>query len=86
MGITVKSLRVRQLDPKLEEVAAMEANDPEYQQMIRHIEQGINEDLLEEDSELRKMIGEIPNLGLQYISTGKMGTMSYFQRKQGTQY
>ena len=46
MGITVKSLRVKQLDlhvPKLEDLAAIGANDPEYQQMIRHLERGIQE-------------------------------------------
>ena len=33
MGTTVKSLRVKQLDlhdPKLEDLAAIEANDPNY--------------------------------------------------------
>lgn len=53
MGITVKSLRVKQLDlldPKLEELAAIGKNDPDYQQMIRYLERGIQEDLLEDDS------------------------------------
>ena len=47
MGITVKSLRVKQLDlhdPKLEDLAAIGANDPEYQH-IRHLEKGIQENL-----------------------------------------
>ena len=41
IGITVKSLRVRQLDvadPKLEQLAAIGAEDPEYEMMINHIE------------------------------------------------
>ena len=40
--------------------------------MIRHIEQGIKEDQLEEDLELRKMIGDITRLGLQSLSMGKL--------------
>ena len=39
IGITVKSLRLMQLDlldPKLKNLAAMGANDHEYQQMMRH--------------------------------------------------
>ena len=68
-------LRVKQLDlldPKLEYLAALQANNPEYKQMIRHIEQGIKEDQLEENSELRKMVGNTPNSGLQSLSTGKL--------------
>ena len=63
MGITVKSLRVKQLDlldPKLEDLAAIGANDPEYQQMIRHLERGIQENLLEEDLELRRLVRDLP--------------------------
>ena len=40
MGITLQSLCVKQLDvhdPKLEDLAAIGANDPEYQQMIRYL-------------------------------------------------
>ena len=40
--------------------------------MKRNTEQDINKDLLVEDSEHRKMIGDIPNLGLQSLSTGKL--------------
>ena len=75
MGITVKSLRVKQLDlldPKLVDLAAIGANDPEYQQMIRHLEWGIQENLPEEDSELRRLVGDIPHLGLQTLSRGKL--------------
>ena len=72
IGIKVKSLRVKQLGQKLEDLAEMGANDPEYQQMIRHLEQGIQEDQLEEGSELRKMKGDSPNLGLQSLSRGKL--------------
>ena len=53
IGITIKSLRVKQLDvadPKLEKLAAIGAEDPQYQMMIDHLERGINEDLLENDS------------------------------------
>ena len=57
MGITVKSLRVKQLD--LHDLAAIGANDLEYQQMIRHLERGIQENLLEEDSELRRLVGDL---------------------------
>ena len=67
IDITVKSLRLKQLDlldPKLEDLAEVRANDPEYQQMIRHLEQGIQEDQLEDDSELRKVKVDFPNLGL----------------------
>ena len=59
------------LNQKLEDLAEMGANDSEYQQMIRHLEQGIQEDQLgEEDSELKKMKGEFQNLGLQYLNRG----------------
>ena len=44
----------------------MGANDPEYQHMIRDLEHGIQEDQLEDDSELKKMKGDFPNLGQQY--------------------
>ena len=40
----------------------MGANDPVHQQMIRHLEHRIQEDQLEEDSELRKKKGGFPNL------------------------
>ena len=52
------------LDPKLEDLTEMGANDPEYQQMIKLLEQGIQENQLEEISELKKMKGDFPNLGL----------------------
>ena len=48
IGITIKSLRVKQLDvadPKLEQLAAIGAEDPQYQMMIDHLERGINENL-----------------------------------------
>ena len=61
---------MKQLD--LLDLAAIGANDPEYQQMIRHLERGIQEDLLEEDSELRKLVGNLPHLGLQTLSRGKL--------------
>ena len=56
IGITVKSLRVKQLDlldPKLEDRAEGRTNDSEYQQMISHLERGIQENLLEENSDLQ---------------------------------
>ena len=65
IGITVKSLCVKPFDllnPKLEDLAEIRANDPGYKEMIRHLEQGIQENQLEEDSELRKMVGDFPNL------------------------
>ena len=71
----MKSLHIKQLDlhdPKLEDLAAIGANDPEYQQTIRHLERGIQENQLEEDSELRKMVGDFPNLGLQTLTIGKL--------------
>ena len=75
IGITVKSLRVRQLDvadPKLEQLAAIGAEDPQYQMMIDHLERGINEDFLENDSELRLIKGDLTKLGLQTFSKGKL--------------
>ena len=75
IGITVKSLRVRQLDvadPKLEHLAAIGAEDPEYQMMINHIERGIQENLLEENSELLQLKGDFVNLGLQTFSKRKL--------------
>ena len=33
---------------------------------------GIQENQLEEDSELRKMVGDFPNLGLQTLTKGKL--------------
>ena len=75
IGITVKSLRVRQLDvadPKLEQLAAIGAEDPEYQMMVDHIERGIQENLLENNSELRLMKGDFTKLGLQTFSRGKL--------------
>ena len=63
----MKSLRVKQLDlldPKLEDLTEIGANDPEYQHMIKLLEQGIQENQLEEISELKKMEGDFPNLGL----------------------
>ena len=73
--ITVKSLWVKQLDlldPKLEDLAELGANDSGYQKMIRHIKQGIKDDQLEDDSELKKLKGDFPNLGLQSLSKGKL--------------
>ena len=75
MGITVKSLHVKQLDlhdPKLEDLAGIRANDPEYQQMNRHLETGIQKIQLEEDSELRKMLGDSPNLELHTLPRAKL--------------
>ena len=75
IGITVKSLRVRQLDvadPKLGQLAAIGAEDPEYQMMIDHIEIGIQENLLENNSELRLIKGDFTKLGLQTFSRGKL--------------
>ena len=75
MGITVKSLRGKQLDlfdPKLEDLAAIGTNDPEYQKLSKHLERGFQEDQLEEDSELRKLVGDLPHLGLQILSRGKL--------------
>ena len=40
--------------------------------MTRHLEMGIQENQLEEDSELRKMVGDFPNLGLQTLTRGKL--------------
>ena len=40
--------------------------------MIRHLEQVIQEDQLREDSELRKMKDDFPNLGLQTLTRGKL--------------
>ena len=74
IGITVKSLRVRQLDvadPKLEQLAAIGAEDPDYQMMINHIERGIQENLPEENSELLQLKVDFVNLGLQTFSKGK---------------
>ena len=71
--ITVKSLWVKQLDlldPKLEDLAELGANDSGYQKMIRHIKQGIKDDQLEDDSELKKLKEEFPNQGLQTLSRG----------------
>ena len=45
---------MRQLDiadPKLEQLAAIGTEDPDYQMMIQHIERGIQKNLLEENSE-----------------------------------
>ena len=75
MGIAVKSLCVKQLDlldPKLEELAAIGTEDPDYQQMIGHLERRVQEDLLEDDSELRNLKGDLPHLGLQTLSRGKL--------------
>ena len=68
-------MRIKQLDlldPKLKVLAEMGANDPEYQHMIKLLEQGIQENQLEENSELKKMKGDFPNLGLQSLSMGKL--------------
>ena len=40
--------------------------------MIRYLERGIQENQLEEDSDLRKMVGDFPNLGLQTLDRGKL--------------
>ena len=40
--------------------------------MIGHLERGIQEDLLEEDSEVRNLKGDLPHLGLQTLSRGKL--------------
>ena len=75
IGITVKSLRVRQVnaaDPKLEQLAAIGAEDPDYQMMINHIERGIQENLPEENSELLQLKGDFVNLGLRTFSKGKL--------------
>ena len=58
--------------PKLEDLAAIGANDPENQQMIRHLDWGIQENQLEEDSELRKMVGDFLKLGQQTLTRGKL--------------
>ena len=71
MGITGKSLRVKQLDlidPKLEELAAIGAEDQDYQLMIGHSEIGIQEDFLEENSELLNLKGDLPHVGQESAS------------------
>ena len=40
--------------------------------MIGHIERGIQEDLLEENSELMNLKGDLPYLGLEVLSRGKL--------------
>ena len=75
IGITVKSLRVRQLDiadPKLEQLAAIGAEDPDNLMIIDHIEGGIQENLLEENSELLQLKGDVLHLGLKTFSKGKV--------------
>ena len=74
-GITVKSLRVRQLDvadPKLKQLAARSrrsrlANDDQL-----HRERGIQENLLEENPELLQLKGDFVNLGLKTLSKRKL--------------
>ena len=75
IGITVKSLRERQLNianPKLEQLAAIGAEDPDYKMMIQHIERGMQENLLEENSELLNLKGDFPHLGLETLSREKL--------------
>ena len=60
------------LDPKLEQLAAISAEDPDYQLMVGHIEIGIQEDLLEENSELLNLKGDLPHPGLEILSRGKL--------------
>ena len=36
------------------------------------MERGIQENLLEEDSELRRLVGDLPHLGLQTLTKGKL--------------
>ena len=58
---------MRQLDvadPKLEQLAAIGAEDPEYQMLINHIERGIQENLLEDNSELLHIKGDFTKLCL----------------------
>ena len=40
--------------------------------MIRYLERGIQEDLLEDDSELRNLVGDLPHLRLEILSRGKL--------------